>query len=119
MEQTSIKNHPETGNILTGTESKPCFPAMKSHEPYRKPLMSCLHLPKKLPWVGFNPKSQLIPQVYQLEDSETTIGRGEDCSLLLEGRGVSRNHARLLLVLMDRMVWGSGQVRFGGIGMGF
>ncbi|CAK9053158.1 FHA domain-containing protein FhaA [Durusdinium trenchii] len=33
--------------------------------------------------------------VYQLEEAETTIGRGEECSLVLDGRGVSRNHARL------------------------
>lgn len=35
--------------------------------------------------------------VYQLEEAETTIGRGEDCSIPLEGRGVSKLHARLCL----------------------
>eukprot|EP00929_Paragymnodinium_shiwhaense_P043960 TRINITY_DN22563_c0_g1_i1.p1 TRINITY_DN22563_c0_g1~~TRINITY_DN22563_c0_g1_i1.p1 ORF type:complete len:962 (+),score=283.35 TRINITY_DN22563_c0_g1_i1:151-3036(+) len=34
--------------------------------------------------------------VYELEELETVIGRGEDCDLLLEGPGVSRTHARLL-----------------------
>eukprot|EP00435_Cladocopium_sp_Y103_P057583 s689_g19.t2 len=33
--------------------------------------------------------------VYQLEEPETTIGRSEDCSIPLEGRGVSKLHARL------------------------
>jgi pSer/pThr/pTyr-binding forkhead associated (FHA) protein len=36
--------------------------------------------------------------VYQLEEPETTIGRSEDCSIPLEGRGVSKLHARLCLV---------------------
>ena len=33
--------------------------------------------------------------VYQLEEADTSIGRGEECSLLLDGRGISRLHARL------------------------
>eukprot|EP00438_Fugacium_kawagutii_P008856 Skav208556 [mRNA] locus=scaffold1216:707178:709502:+ [translate_table: standard] len=33
--------------------------------------------------------------VYQLEELETTIGRAEDCSIVLEGRGVSKLHVRL------------------------
>ncbi|CAJ1375138.1 unnamed protein product [Effrenium voratum] len=33
--------------------------------------------------------------VYQLEEAETTIGRGEECSLVLDGKGISRMHARL------------------------
>ena len=33
--------------------------------------------------------------VYQLEEVETSIGRGEECSLQLDGKGISRMHARL------------------------
>ena len=33
--------------------------------------------------------------VYQLEELETSIGRGEECSLQLDGKGISRLHARL------------------------
>ena len=44
--------------------------------------------------------------VYQLEEPETTIGRGEECSLVLEGRGVSRVHARLRLVKHVIIIYG-------------
>ena len=42
--------------------------------------------------------------VYQLEEPETTIGRSEDCSIPLEGRGVSKLHARLCLVMERHVV---------------
>eukprot|EP00927_Polykrikos_kofoidii_P003618 TRINITY_DN11458_c0_g1_i1.p1 TRINITY_DN11458_c0_g1~~TRINITY_DN11458_c0_g1_i1.p1 ORF type:complete len:886 (+),score=119.96 TRINITY_DN11458_c0_g1_i1:142-2799(+) len=33
--------------------------------------------------------------LYELEELETTIGRGEECDLVLDGNGISRLHARL------------------------
>jgi len=33
--------------------------------------------------------------VYELVETETTIGRGEECDLVLDGRGISRMHAKI------------------------
>lgn len=38
-----------------------------------------------------------MPRLVLLRDAETTLGRGQDTSVVLEARGVSREHAKIVM----------------------